>query len=113
MRLKIPLRGTVVNEDPPEGAPNDPIELVPIDLGNVSWELVSLDFENDLAEIEVTPSETVGYIENGEIKARPTTEQEKEGYLDSIIRLVTEHTKDELYTMSNCPRLKRPLKEKK
>lgn len=41
---------------------------------------------------------------------RKATEQEKEGFLQYAKDLVEGHTKDELYQISESPRLKKPLK---
>lgn len=103
MRLIIPLTGTVVNYDPPKGDPNDPIRLIEIDLGNVSWELVNLDLENEVAEIEVAPGEQLE--EAGEI--RPATEVEKQSFLTYAQELIYGKTKDELYSISKSERLKK------
>lgn len=127
MRLTVPITGTVMVEGTMqdgnlEGDKNDPIRLISIDLGYVSWQLINIDLDNEVAVIEVTPSDyrckTTGHkvIINGketdEYKTRIATKQEKTQALQYAHDLVN-HTKDELYTMSKCSRLKRPFKEKK
>ncbi|MBA7704520.1 hypothetical protein ES703_113334 [subsurface metagenome] len=117
MKLKIPLTGKVTEYHPElvgltpsggiSGDLNDPVKPVPINLGNVSWKLVSIDLANDLAEIEVTPSDKIR-VDTGKLDAekkpiyetREATEQEKQGFLDYARNLVEGHTKDELYAMS-------------
>lgn len=122
MRLKIPLTGTVLSYDTElaeyrgssgiAGDLNDPIRPVPIDLGNVSWRLIAIDLENDLAEIEVKPSENINTVRDGgnpdnpeDRFTRPSTEQERQGFLNYAKNLVESHTKDELYAMSGKKRL--------
>lgn len=121
MRLRVPITGTVLAYDPVAGQldglgvvgdPNDPVMLININLGNVSWRLVTIDLENDLAEIEVSPGETVSQLKDGgnpnnpnDWQPRPTTEQEKQDFLAYAKSLVESHTKDELYTISRSGRL--------
>lgn len=121
MRLKVPLTGTVKDYDPVAGQldgigvvgdPNDSVEIININLGNVSWRLVTIDLQNDLAEIEVSPGENVKALKDGgnpdnpeDWFLRPATEEEKQGFLDNAKNLVEGHTKDELYTMSKSKRL--------
>lgn len=127
MRLPMPLTGTVLVEGTLrdgnlKGDANDPIRIINIDLGHVSWQLVDIDWDNELAIIEVTPSEyrsvptggkiTVNGKETDEYETRPATEEEKVAFLQHAQDLVMNHTKDELYTMSKCSRLKRPFKKK-
>ena len=120
MRLTIPLTGTVLVEDPIMGDDNDPIRPIDIDLGNVSWLLVSIDLENEVMEIEIEPasriSEPTGKndAEGKPIyQARATTQTEKLSFLQHARDLVENHTKDELYVMAKCSKLKRPFKEQK
>lgn len=131
MRLKIPLTGTISKYHPElakyggssgiSGDLNDPVRPVPVNLGNVSWKLVSIDLETDTAEIEVTPSDNISEPDLGAegkqkkdkdgnllYKSRQATEQEKVSFLQYAKNLVEGHTKDELYQISKCPRLKRP-----
>ncbi len=137
MRLKIPLTGTVVREGSVwgdgklVGDPNDPIRLVDIDLGNVSWRMVDVDLENEEMEIEVIPSEVIAIptgrfhtveeldaehnpiqVEREIYEERLATGQEKAGFLQHARDLIEGHTKDELYTMSKCSKLKKPFKVK-
>lgn len=125
MRLTVPLTGTVLQEgsvwgkDDLIGDPNDPIRLVEIDLGNVSWRMVDVDIENEVMIIEVSPAEEIGE-DTGQVDGggkpikirRPTTKQEKIASLQNAQQIIEGHTKDELYAMSKCQRLKRPFKEK-
>ena len=126
MKLTIPLTGTVLVEGSVwgdgklSGDPNDPVRPVDIDLGNVSWKMVDVNLENETMEIEVSPAEEIDE-DTDEIdsegkpihRMRKTTGQEKTGFLQHAQHLIESHTKDELYTMSKCSRLKRPFKEKK
>lgn len=62
MRIKVPITGTVLGFDGEaakldgHGVTGDPNDLVRIDvdLGNVSWRLVSIDLISGMAEIEVS-----------------------------------------------------------
>lgn len=129
MLLRIPLTGTVLVEGEVfgkgdlEGDVNDSIRPVDIDLGNVSWTMVDIDLENEVMEIEVTPSDSISEVDldtNGKqkldkdgmpiYKRRPATEQEKARFLEYARNLVEGHTKGELYQISKCPKLKRPPK---
>lgn len=111
MRLAIPLTGTVLVKGSVwaagklEGDPNDPIRPVDIGLGNVSWTMVDVDLENEVMIIEVSPADKI-YDEPTQ-KTRPTTEEERQGFLQQAKGLVEGKTKDELYTISGSPRLKR------
>jgi hypothetical protein len=125
MKLAIPLTGTVLAEGSVWGAgklsgdPDDPIRPVDLDLGNVSWVMVDVDLENEVMVIEVSPAEEVSE-DTGEVdgegepifKARKATQQEKTGFLQHAQHLIESHTKEKLYTMSKCSRLKRPFKGK-
>lgn len=133
MRLEIPLTGTVLVEGSVwgkgelTGDPADPIRPVPLNLGNVSWTMAAVDMKREVMIIEVAPGENVDEPdlddqgvqrtkpETGEpkFKSRPATEAEKIGFLQYAQRLTLEHTRDELYQMSGCSRLKRPFKAKK
>lgn len=134
MRILVPITGTALTLDPISGDPDDPIRLIDIDLGNVSWKLIRLDLDNDMAEIEITPGDKVSFptgefgmfgtsekdakgkpiYEELEIyETRQATEAEKQSLLDYARNLVEGHTKDELYQMSGCSRLKRPFKVEK
>lgn len=106
MRIKIPVIGTVIEYNPQTdevyGDPNDPIRI-DVNLGNVSWELISLDVENGLAEIEVTPSQTISE-DTGEkdkegnsiFRVRPTTQKEKETLLNHAETLANELRRDKV-----------------
>lgn len=68
MRLKIPMTGTVIGFDPAcykldsvgiSGDNNDPVRPVGINLGGISWRLVSIDLETDLMEVEAEAPEKV------------------------------------------------------
>ncbi len=119
MRMKVPITGTVKERVPyVSGDPDDPIRIIDIALGNVSWRLVELDLENELMEIEVTPDEEVNEP-TGEVDPegkpitirRKSTEMEKQSFLNRARDFSVERkTKGELYALSNSPRLKNPFK---
>jgi hypothetical protein len=46
----------VVTEDPVSGDPDDPIRMVPINLGRVSWRAIEIDLANERMLIEITPT---------------------------------------------------------
>lgn len=130
MRLKVPLTGSVLDYDVLAakhdgigvvGDPLDPVKPVDVNLGHVSWGLVTIDLVNDLAEIEVSPAENINVPDldaggkqkvdkdsNPLYKTRAATPTEKQGFLDNAKNLVESHTKDELYTMSKSERLVKP-----
>ena len=124
MRLKVPVTGRVLDYDPVAGQldglgvigdPNDPVRLVNINLGNVSWRLVSIDIENDLAEIEVTPGKYISIVKDGgtpdnpgDWVSRPATKKEKQEFLDNVKQIIESKTTDELYAMSGSRRLVKP-----
>ena len=120
MRILVPITGTVINDNPVVGDPDDPIRLINVNLGNVSWKLVRLDLGNDMAEIEVTPGAAVSE-ETGELDAeskpvyrvRPTTKAEKDQALAKVRDLINRNTAAELYAMSKSARLKKPFKGEK
>ena len=126
MRLTIPLTGTVLVEGSVHGdgllggADNDPIRPININLGNVSWTMIDIDLENEVMIIEVEPGDTISEP-TGEIDAednpiyisRPATDEEKINLLQHAKDLIEGHTKNELYTISKCSRLKRPFKKEK
>lgn len=121
MKLKIPITGTVLEYDPVAGQidgigvvgdNNDPVKPINIKLGNVSWRLVTIDLENDLVEIEVSPGELISLLKDGgnpdnpeDWTSRPATEEEKQGFLNYAKSQVESHTVDELYAMTNSSRL--------
>jgi len=123
MRLEIPLTGIVKMEGTLEkgdlvGDDEDPIRPVDINLGNVSWTMVDVDLDNEVITIEVSPAEEIDE-DTGEVDGenkpiyvrRKATIQEKEGFLQYARDLIEGHTKDELYAISKCSKLKRPFKE--
>lgn len=121
MRLKVPLTGTVLDYDilgakydgiGVVGDPNDPVKPVEINLGYISWGLVTIDLVNDLAEIEVSPAENINVLKAGgdplnpaDWTSRVSTPTERQGFLDNAKSLVESHTVDELYIMSKSKRL--------
>lgn len=120
MRLTIPLTGKVLDEVALIGDTNDPIRPVELDLGNVSWQMVDIDLDNEVMMIEVEPSNNIAEP-TGELNdegepafiSRQATDEEKIGFLQHAQDLVMNHTKSELYQISKCSRLRRPFKEKK
>ena len=126
MQLTIPLTGTVLVEGSLadgklKGDNGDPIRPIDINLGNVSWTMVDVDLDNEVMIIEVLPPKEISVpkLDNeGEQKvdtdgnpaytARKVTEQEEVVFLRYAQELVMNHTKDELYEMTGCSRLKRP-----
>ncbi|GAI30241.1 unnamed protein product, partial [marine sediment metagenome] len=84
-------------------------------LGNVSWLLDHIDLENEVAVIDVTPSEHV-VVQIGKHDDKPiyehrkATVKEKQDALLKVQDLIYNHTKDELYAMSKCHKLERPFK---
>lgn len=121
MRLRIPITGTVEQVDPCIiGKDDDPIRLINIDLGNVSWELVHLNLDAEEMEIEVTPSEDIA-VDTGEIdiegepiwKNRKATDEERLQFIENARSLSLERmSKEALYTLSKSPRLRNPFKER-
>ena len=121
MRIRVPVTGKVLDYDPVGaqmdgigivGDPNDPVRLIDINLGNVSWRLVTIDLENDLAEIEISPANKVSLLKAGgdpensdDWTSRPPTDGEKQGFLDYAKSLVENRTKDELYGSTKSTRL--------
>lgn len=119
IRLEIPLTGTVLAEEPLSGDPNDPVRPVNIDLGNVSWTKIGIDLKKEIMIIEVKPGEIISFPtgelnDEGDPKciSRLATEAEKSGFLQHAKELIEGYSKDELYQISGCPKLKRPFKEK-
>ena len=103
MRLEVPITGTVLIEGGVwgdgnlTGADDDPIQLININLGPVSWTMVDVDLDREVMIIEVEPNED-------------TDPQERPKILQDCQALILGHTKDELYAMTGEPRLKRPFK---
>lgn len=126
MRLKVPIIGRVLEYDPVAakidgigvvGDPDDPVKLININLGNISWRLVTIDLENDLAEIEVSPGEDISLLRDGgdpdnpdDWTSRPATKKEKQGFLEYARQAVENKTKDELYRIGKAKRLVKPAK---
>ncbi len=121
MQLTVPITGTVIREGDIhddgllEGDPNDPIRLIDINLGNVSWTLVDIDIDAEVAIIEVTPAldvvEETGVILPGgepEVRQRDTTDVERSQLLSYAKGIVEGKTKAQLHTLSGSPRIKRP-----
>lgn len=116
MRLEIPITGTViaVGEDGwLSGDQNDPIRLIGIDLGNVSWKSIGIDLDKEVMVIEVTPAEEIDE-DTGQVDAtgrrisirKKTTEQDKQRFLDEAEAKVKNKTKEQLYAETESPRLK-------
>jgi len=96
VKAKIPLTGTVISTEPVViGDDKDPIRPVEIDLGDVEWRLINLDLDNDIAEIEITPN-----------KRLPKEKRKKE--LERAISILTQFSKEDLYRISGCHKLKKP-----
>ena len=119
MIVKVPITGRVIGFDPESmgivGDPNDPVRVIPLNLGNVSWRLISIDLENDLMEIEVTPADSIFIPEldanknfvldqNGLQKGvmHKTTEAEKQRFLNEVKALVEGKTREELYSLAGA-----------
>lgn len=121
-KLKVPITGTITDFDANlyksdnigiKGDPNDPVRLIDIDLGNVSWRLVSIDLVNEEAEIEITPSEIVSELKNGgnpdnedDWITRATTTQEKLNTITAAEDKVKNKTKGELLALTGNMALK-------
>ena len=127
MRLKVPMTGTVIDYDPKlalldgqgiKGDPNDPVGPIPLNL-NVAWQLVSVDMQNELMEIEVSPPQEID-VDTGSIDSegkpiyarRPTTAQEKLQILNDAKNFVESKTIDEFYSITKAARLKKTEKVK-
>ena len=119
MRIKLPIRGTVKQIEPYiSGDPADPIQLVDINLGNVSWRLIKLDLDAEEMEIEVTPSETIDYdtgqkdeFDRPIFMSRQATAEEKTQFLEHARKNSLEcMSSAALYALSGSSRLKNPFK---
>lgn len=117
--MKIPVTGTVKGIRPfTKGDPDDPIRLIDIDLGNVSWKLISLDLENEEMEIEITPNPETEYDTGGIdgegnpiFAQRPATQEEKDARIENARNFSLERvSKEDLYTLSKSPKLINPFK---
>jgi hypothetical protein len=106
MKISIPLTGTLVSYSPLIGDDNDIIRPIELDLGNVSWQLLNLDLEHDLALIEVNPVKEIMDKTTG--KMRPITEKERQDELNKVEKLIAGKSIDELYSISGSARLKKP-----
>ncbi len=119
MRIRMPITGTVKQLNPYIiGDDDNPIRMINIDLGNVSWKLVRLDLEDEEMEIEVKPAETVSkdtgkLDENNEPigMVRKATSEEKAQFLEHARNHSLERmSKQALYALSKSPRLKNPFR---
>lgn len=115
MRMTVPLTGTVIisgsvwGEGRLEGDQNDFIRPIPM-LADVSWTMVDVDLENEVAIIEVKPAQTI--YDDSLKKRRPTTEAEKQAFIEHARNHSLERmSKEALYTLSKSPRLKNPFKK--
>lgn len=130
MRLKIPMTGTVVDYDPALAAldgigvlgdPANPVRVVNLNLGGVSWRLVGIDLANDLMEVEVEAPETIevdAFDAQGNAildvqgkpqkVSRPATPAEKEAILSNAVHLIESKTIDEIYALAGDKRLVKP-----
>ncbi len=101
MRLLIPLTGKVVTLNPLSGDLADPIRVIDVDMGDISWEAVSYDLENGVVEVEADvprhPNEDNAHYETRRVAV-----------LENARSILHSHIRDELYTMSKCSRIKRP-----
>ncbi len=119
MRMKIPITGTVKGVEPHiSGDLNDPISMISLDLGDVSWTLINLDLDAEEMEIEVTPSPSTDY-DTGQVDGegkpifaqRPATEEEKHNRREAALNLsLSRMSKQALYALSGSPRLKNPFR---
>ncbi|MBA7583585.1 hypothetical protein ES708_25531 [subsurface metagenome] len=106
MRLLIPLTGRVVAFSPLSGDPDDPIKVINVDLGDISWQAVSFDLENGVVEVE---ADVPRHLDEDDASYLPR----KARVLENARSILKGHTRDELYAMGKSSRLKRPFKEKK
>lgn len=104
MKISIPLTGTLISYNPEIGDTSDPVRIINLNLGNVSWQLISLDLVNDLALIEVTPAD------EGDFSGvrRPLTAVEKQKLLDDVKSLLLNNSVARLYQISGSARLVKP-----
>ena len=116
MYLSIPLTGRVVSYNPLIGDDNDPVRPISIDLGcNVSWTLISIDLEHDLALIDIAVEDRCQFPtgkvdENNEpiMDRRVATAKERQAFLDNAKSLIQDKSIDRLYEQSKSARLKKP-----
>lgn len=110
MIVSIPLTGTLIAYNPVKGDPDDPVRPIPLKMGNCRRSLISLDLENDLALIDVTPADQGDFESGGVISRRSYTEQEKEAMLANIKNLLLDNSIDRLYQITGSARLRKPKK---
>lgn len=114
MRLEIPLTGSVLVEGQVhgdgrlEGDPDDPIRLIDINLGNVSWRMVNMDLDREIMIVEVAGGEKTYDPDTG--TSRPSTPAEKIATIAHARGLIYGKSKAALYAQSGSARLKRPFK---
>jgi hypothetical protein len=120
VRLRIPITGRVTDFDSGlaeldgigvSGDPADPVRPIAVDLGDVSWQLVSLDLENEEAEIEVTPAEETIELRPGgnpnnpaDYISRKRTDIEKQAVLDQARAKVEGKTHRQLRALTGDKR---------
>lgn len=119
MQISVPLTGRVISYNPLIGDEVDPVRLIDIDLGDVSWELVSIDLEHDLALIEVTPADEADEAAtptgetdeegNPTMASRKLSSEEKQDLLDNVKSMIQDKSIDQLYKQSKSARLKKPI----
>ena len=103
MRLKVPIKGTVIQVDPCiVGSENDPIRPVDENIGGgmVRWTMIDLDLEAELMEIEVHPAKKIVVSET---ETRLATSEERQGFLD--------YAKTRSDAVPRIPRLVNPFKQ--
>lgn len=115
--MRVPLTGTVLVERRfPSGDEGDPIRPINI-LGqfDVAWKLVDIDLEREEMEIEIDCPRHVNRFDP--VTGDPIPDEDesvwearKTAAFTKIQDLLLNHTKDELYTLTGEPRLKRPFK---
>jgi len=111
MILTMPLTGKVLIEGNIFGAgdltgdANDPVRPIDIDLGNVSWKVVSIDLDAGVMAIDVTP---VDVVPDGDGQ-RAATEAEKLTFLEYAQGKIEPFTKEQLYAQSGNTPLQRPF----
>jgi hypothetical protein len=56
MRLTIPLTGTAIKnlDGSWSGHPQDHVRVIELDLGDISWKTVSIDWDKGLMEVEAS-----------------------------------------------------------
>jgi len=108
MRLVVPITGTVLDEARVVGSNDDPIRPIALDFRNVSWKMMELDLEGELAVIEIEPSKL---FFDGPNDCRPATLVEQQKYLDDLWQLVKDKMPEELYALSGSPKLKKPKRK--